>query len=158
ISSRSRNVRCRGAAMASEPGPFEAFYASIWQQPIALWLAAAAGAAVCLARRDLHPSLRRYGIALAALSVGDAWLTANDVLGIGALPPSLAGVVPLLFVLAGDFRYLLLWEVSTPEGAIALSLRGVARAALLTAIVPILAQLVTAGRDPRVLFLVYELA
>ena len=33
---------------------------------------------------------------------------------------SLATAVPLFFVLAGDFRYLLLWEVATPDGAIAL--------------------------------------
>ncbi len=144
--------------MAGEPGPFEVFYASAWQHPLALWLAAAAGAAVCLARRDLDPSVRRYGLALAVLSGLDAWLTANHVLGIGALPAPIAGVVPLLFVLAGDFRYLLLWEAATPDGALAISPRGVVRAAALTAIVPVFAQLATAGREPRVLFLVYELA
>jgi hypothetical protein len=144
--------------MAGEPGWFEAFYASAWQQPFALWLAAAAGAAVCLARRDLDPSVRAYCLALAGLSVLDAWLTANHVFGIGALPASIAGVVPLFFVLAGDFRYLLLWEAATPDGEIAITPRGVARAAALTAIVPVFAQLVTAGREPRVLFLTYELA
>ena len=147
--------------MAGEPGPFELFYASAWQQPLALWLAAAAGAAVCLARRDLHPSLRRYGLGLTALSLLDAWLTANHVIGIGALAGRLASYVPLFFILAGDFRYLLLWEVATRDGAIALSLRGLARAAVLTAIVPITAQLVAAEvapGTPRVLFLVYELA
>jgi hypothetical protein len=41
---------------------------------------------------------------------------------------------------------------------IAFSGRGAVRTAALTAIVPILAQLASAGRDPRVLFLVYELA
>jgi hypothetical protein len=146
--------------MAGEPGPFELFYASAWQHPLALWLAAAAGAAVCLARRDLHPSVRRYGLALAVLSGLDAWLTATHVCGIGALPASIAGVVPLFFVLAGDFRYLLLWETATRDGAIALSLRGLARAAVLTAIVPITAQLVAAEGpgNLRVLFLIYELA
>jgi len=137
---------------------FEAFYASGWQHPIALWLAALAGAAVCLARRDLHASARRYGLALTALSLADAWLTANYVFGIGALAAPLASWVPLFFVLAGDFRYLLLWEAATPDGAIALRAAGLVRAAALTGIVPILAQLASAGRDPRVLFLVYELS
>ena len=145
----------------AEPGTLEAFYASAWQHPGALWLAAGIGAALCLARRDLDPSTRAYCLVLAVLSAGDAWLTANHVFGIGALPASLAGVVPLFFVLAGDFRYLLLWEAATPDGAIALTLRGVARAAALTAIVPVFAQLVApaiAPGNPRVLFLVYELA
>jgi hypothetical protein len=145
----------------SEPGIFAAFYASAWQHPIALWLAALAGAAVCLARRDLDPSVRRYGLALSALSLADAWLTSSHVFGIGALPASLASAVPLIFVLAGDFRYLLLWEVATPDGAIGIRpgpLRRIARAAALTLVVPILAQLATAGREPRVLFFVYEVA
>jgi hypothetical protein len=140
------------------PGTFEAFYASAWQQPLGLWLAALAGGAMCLARRDLDPSVRRYGLALTALSLLDAWLTANPVLGIGALPGALAGPLPLCFVLAGDFRYLVLWEIATPDGRIAASARGIARAAALTAIVPIFAQIATAGSEPRVLYLVYELA
>jgi len=147
--------------MAGEPGLFESFYASAWQQPLALWLAACAGAAVCLARRDLHASTRAYCLALGVLSLLDAWLTAIHVFGIGALPPSLSLAVPLFFVLAGDFRYLLLWEVATPDGAIAPALRGIARAAALTAIVPITAQLgaaETAPDNPRALFLIYELA
>ena len=142
----------------SEPGFFEAFYASAWQHPIALWLAALTGAAVCLARRDRHASVRRYGLALTALSLCDGWLTANHIFGIGALPARLASVVPLFFVLAGDFRYLLLWETATPDGAIRITLRASVRAAALTAIVPVVAQIATAGRDARVLFLVYELA
>ena len=142
----------------TEPGVFEAFYASAWQHPIALWIAALTNAALALARRDLHPSLRRYVVALTVLSLADAWLTATHVYGIGALPGSLASVLPLFFVLAGDFRYLLLWEAATADGAMAITPRAVARAAALTAIVPILAQLVTAGREPRVLFFVYELA
>ena len=147
--------------MAGEPGPFEIFYASAWQHPLALWLAAAAGAAVCLARSDRHPSVRRYCLALVVLSGLDAWLTANHVLGIGALPARVAGVVSLFFVLAGDFRYLLLWEAATRDGAIALTPGGAARAAGLTAIVPITAQLAAAEvvpANPRVLFLIYELA
>jgi hypothetical protein len=147
--------------MAGEPGLFEVFYASAWQHPVALWLAAAAGAAVVLARPNLHASVRRYGLGLAALSMLDAWLTANHVIGIGALPARLASAVPLFFVLAGDFRALLLWDNTTRDGMIAVSPRGLARAVGLTLIVPLFAQLVApliAPGNSRVLFLVYELA
>jgi hypothetical protein len=145
----------------ADTGPFEAFYASAWQQPFALWLAAAVGAAICLARRDLHASVRRYGLALALLSGLDAWLTASHVFGIGALPARLSRIVPLGFVLAGDFRYLLLLESARRDGVIAFAPLRLARAAGLTLIVPIFARFVTAWAapsDPRVLFLVYELA
>src|SRR5262249_53134439 len=128
---------------------------------IALWIAAAVGAAIGLARRDLHPSVRRYCLALTALSLVDAWLTANRVFGIGALPAALASGVPLFFVLAGDFRYLLLVEAATRDGAVAPTGFGVARAAGLTVIVPITANLASgaiAPDDARVLYLVYELA
>src|SRR5262249_50386917 len=107
--------------MAGEPGPFALFYASAWQHPVALWIAAPGGA-VALARGDLHASVRRYCIALTALSLLDAWLTANRVFGVGSLPPALADTLPLFFVLAGDFRYLLLLESATLGGALAYSL------------------------------------
>jgi len=145
----------------AEPGTFEAFYASAWQHPGALWLAAAIGTALCLARRDLHPTARAYCLALAVLSAADAWLTANHVVGIGALPASLASVVPLGFVLAGDLRYLLFVESARGDGRIAITGLGLARAVGLTLIVPVFAQVVAsrlAPGNPRVLFLVYELA
>src|SRR5262245_24055067 len=147
--------------MAGEPGPFALFYRSPWQHPLALWIAAGAGAAVARARRDLHTSVRRYCLALAVLSVLDAWLTANHVIGLGALPARFASAASLFFVLAGDFRYLLLLESATPGGALVFSLSGLVRAAVLTAVVPLFAQLVApaiAPGNPRVLFLVYELA
>jgi hypothetical protein len=143
----------------AEPGVFEAFYASDWQQPIALWLAAAIGAAIGLARRDLHPSVRAYCLALAALSGLDAWLTATNVFGIGALPGRLALFVPLGFVLAGDFRYFLFLESAQRDGRIAFAPLGVARAVGLTLIVPIVARVVSTWAAPdnaRVLFFVYE--
>lgn len=142
----------------SEPGVFEAFYESAWQHPLALWLAALAGAAVCLARRDLDPSIRRYALALCALSLCDAWLTSAHAYGIGALPARVATAVSFCFVYAGDLRYLLLWETATPGGAIALTARRLARAAVLALLVPLFAKLVTTGQEARVLFLVYELA
>ena len=145
----------------AEPGTLEAFYASAWQHPGALWLAAGIGAALCLARRDLDPSTRAYCLVLAVLSAGDAWLTASHVVGIGALPASLASAVPLGFVLAGDLRYLLFVESARGDGRIAITGLGLARAVGLTLIVPVFAQVVAsrlAPGNPRVLFLVYELA
>ncbi len=142
-------------------GPFEAFYASAWQHPLALWVAAIAGGLVCLSRRDLHASVRRYGLALVVLSLLDAWLTSTHVYGIGTLPGRLASYVPLFFVLAGDLRYLLLWETAAPDGRIALARGMPLRALGLTLIVPIFAQIAAPAIAPgntRVLFFVYELA
>ena len=145
--------------MTGDSGPFALFYASAWQHPIALWLAAAAGAAVCVARRDLHASTRAYALALAALSGLDAWLTANHVFGIGSLPPSLAIWVPLSFVIAGDARYLLLWDAATPQGQIALTPGALARGIALALVVPISAfAIATLWSAPtRVLYLAHEL-
>jgi hypothetical protein len=136
----------------AEPGRFEAFYASALQHPLLLWLAAAAGLAIALRRRDLHASVRRYAVALFALSVLDAWLTTHPH----------GSVVPLFFVIAGDARYLLLLEAARPTGAIAIAPRGLARALALSLVVPIVSQLLTSalagpGAQPRVLFLIYEL-
>jgi hypothetical protein len=149
--------------VATEPGFFEAFYASALHHPLLLWLAVAVGLGLCLARRDLHPSLRRYGVALALLSGLDAWLTANHVLGLGALSATLASVVPLAFVLAGDYRYWLLVVAATPDGRLAPGAQSWLEAAGLTLLVPIFAQLaVRALPDtpggPRALYLIYELS
>jgi hypothetical protein len=137
-------------------GSFEAFYASTWQQPISLWLAAGVGAAIALTRRDLHASLRRYALALTALSLLDAWLTANHVVGLGALPGRLAGIAPLFFVLAGDFRYWLVVTAGTDDGALVARPRAILEALGLTLVVPVLTQL--ARIDGRALFLLYEVA
>lgn len=140
----------------AEPGPFEAFYASAVQHPLLLWLAAAIGVAVCLGRRDRHASVRRYGVALGVLSALDAWLTANHVYGLGALPAA----VPVAFVIAGDARYLLLWDAATPDGAIEITPRALARAVALALTVPIAAFAITTLLAPgqaRVLYLAHEL-
>jgi hypothetical protein len=148
--------------VSPEPGPFAAFYASPLQHPILLWLAAGAALLWCATRRGLEPSLRRYCFALVALSVADAWLTGNHVYGLGALPPWAAGTVPLGFVLAGDFRFLLLICAATDQGGIEPSARRLLAAAGLTLLVPIASQLVVRGlpealgSQPRVLFLTYE--
>lgn len=144
-------------------GVFESFYASPVQHPILLWLAAGLGFVVCVTRSGLHPSLRRYCAALTLLSFADAWLSSNPVYGIGSLTGAAARFVPLFFVLAGDFRYLLLLGAADVRGAVRLSGRGVLVAAGLMCIVPLLSQAVVALlpeplSGSRVLFLVYELA
>jgi hypothetical protein len=144
-------------------GPFEAFYASALQHPILLWIAAGLALVWCAARRDLDPGVKGYCAILTALSLADAWLTSTEVYGVGALSAGVARVVSVFFVLAGDYRYLLLLFAATREGGIQATPRGLATAAALTAIVPlasqvIAAQLPLAQGDPRALFLVYEVA
>jgi hypothetical protein len=144
-------------------GIFEAFYAGPVQHPILLWVAALIGGAVCWTRRGIDPSLRRYGLALTVLSLADAWLTSNHIYGIGALAGSAAIGVPLFFVLAGDFRFLLLIGIGTDRGGLAWNGARVLGAVALTAIVPLLSQGIVAllpdsDSGSRVLFLVYEVA
>lgn len=149
--------------MAAEPGALQVFYASAWQHPVSLWAAAGLGAVLCLARPGLDPALRRYCLALVALSLLDAWLTSSPVWGVGTLEGAAAQTVPLCFVLAGDLRYWLLLQAATPDGRFRPGPRSVAAALGLTLIVPlasqgILALLPPAWSTPRVLFLCYELA
>ena len=144
-------------------GAFEAFYASAYQHPWLLWLAALLAAAVLAARRGLDPRLRGYLACLVGLSLLDAWLSSNHVYGIGVLPGPFASFVSLFFVLAGDFRYLLLAVAATPWGGLRIEARNLAVAAALTAIVPLFSQAIFSLLPdslgaPRVLFLVYELA
>lgn len=145
-------------------GAFESFYLSALQHPFALCGAALVGISAAWARHDLHRSLRGYALALGALSLLDAWLTANHVYGFGGpLPKALSGAVPLFFVLAGDLRFLLLVEGGTRDGAFALPSRSLLRALALMLIVPLFAQGVLSVIPPpwdsaRMLFLVYEVA
>lgn len=149
--------------MNADPGLFEAFYASPLQHPILLWLAAGLGLAAALSRPGLSPSMRRYCTALFALTCMDAWLTATPILGLGSLGGWLASAVPLFFVLAGDYRYLLLVMCATAEGEVKVTPRGALIAAGLTVIVPPLAQ-VLVGLLPeplnslRAMFLIYEVS
>lgn len=141
--------------------PFEQFYDSIWQHPILLWAAALLAAAWCSRRSGLDPGVLRYCQALTVLSVVDAWLTTNEVWGIGRLTGTAASLVPLFFVLAGDFRYLVLLGVAAPGGKLAWSGRAVAAGAALTFVVPVLSQVILAAlpedsAGPRVLFFTYE--
>lgn len=146
--------------MSPEPGTFEAFYASPLQHPILLWTAAGVAMAWCATRPGLAPSLRRYCLALGLLSLADAWLSADHVYGIGTLSGAAASAVPLFFVLAGDFRYLLLLGAADAHGVLTLGMRPVLTALGLTLIVPVLSQLFLAAlsqSEPRALFLIYEL-
>jgi len=149
--------------MPTEPGFFEAFYAGPLQHPGLLWVAAVVGAAVALSRRSLSDGLRWYCIGLGLLSLTDAWLTANEIAGVGPLPPTLAGVVPLFFVLAGDFRYLLVVTAGTAEGGLLVTRRSVLATATLTFLVPLLTQVASrvlpeAMGEARVMFLFYEVS
>jgi hypothetical protein len=146
-----------------EPGSFQAFYDSPLQHPWLLWLAAAAALAFVLTRRGWPTSTRRYCISLVLLSLADAWLTSNDVLGIGRLAGPAASFVPLFFVLGGDLRFLLVVTCASPSGELSMTARTVALAVALTLIVPVSSQgivplLPSALNGDRTLFLVYELS
>jgi hypothetical protein len=147
----------------TDAGVFEAFYAGPIQHPWLLWVAAGAALAFCATRASLSVSTRRYCSALGLLSMLDAWLTSNHVYGVGALPSWAASAVPLFFVLAGDFRYLLLLHSAREGGGLAPTPRGCLAAAGLTLFVPVFSQLVVSVlpesmSGARTLFLVYELA
>jgi len=149
--------------VGADPGAFAVFYASFLQHPLLLWLAAALGTAAALARTGLQPALRRYCLLLGGLSLLDAWWTSHHVLGFGPLQGWAASAVPLFFVLAGDFRFLLLAVAGTPNGGLAVDRSKLWLAAWLMLIVPLGSQLVTsllpaALNKPRVLYLIYELA
>ena len=143
-------------------GIFETFYNSPIQHPILLWVAASLGALYGIRQRGLHPSMRHFLIFLTVLSLCDAWLSSRHIFGYGTLSGTAKSLVPLFFVLAGDFRYLILVTTAQPDGSIRWSGRAVAVAVALTLIVPLSSQLIMASlpeaaQGSRVLFLVYEI-
>lgn len=136
------------------------FYDSIIQHPLLLWAAAIFGLLLALSRPGLSATVRRYCMALAAIALLDAWLTTNDVPGIGPLTGAAASFVPLAFVLIGDFRFFLFIESAKPDGTIAVTADAWIRASAWTLVVPLASQLVVFGwgsNEPRVLFFVYEM-
>lgn len=142
-------------------GPFEAFYASDLQHPWLLWAAAISALAFVVTRRGLPETTRRYCIGLTALSLADAWLTSTHVCGLGRLGDTASRFVPLFFVLAGDFRFLLLLGVALAGGGLAIRGGALAQAAGLTVIVPVTSQLILwalpeSMGGARWLFFVYE--
>lgn len=136
------------------------FYDSFVQHPLLLWVAALVGVSVALSRRGLSRSVRWFCIALAIVSALDAWLSTTRVPGLGPLPKAAASLVPLTFVLIGDFRYFFFIESAQQDGRLALSVKRLARAGAWTLVVPLASQLLIAtldSNDPRVLYLVYEI-
>ena len=136
------------------------FYDSIIQHPLLLWAAAIFGLLLVLSRPGLSATVRRYCTVLAAIALLDAWLTTNDVPGIGPLTGTAASFVPLAFVLIGDFRFFLFIESAKPDGTLAASAGAWMRASAWTLVVPLGSQLVVLGlgsTEPRVLFFVYEI-
>lgn len=135
------------------------FYASSLQHPWLLWASALLGLLIALARPDLSRRARWFCIVLTGVSMADAWLTADDVIGIGPLHGVASSWVPLVFVLLGDFRYFFFVQIARPEGTLAIRAKSVWIACGWTLLVPVASQLVVhvLGSDqPRVLFLVYE--
>ncbi len=144
-------------------GTFEAFYASPVQHPFALWAVALAAGAWCALHSGIDSRVRRYCLGLTLLSLIDAWATSTHVYGVGTLSGTAASVVPLFFVLAGDWRFLWLVTSATAAGSFEPGGRALASALGLTVLVPISSQLVMwalpqSMSGARTLFLVYELA
>lgn len=135
------------------------FYDSFMQHPLLLWGAALLGLGIALSRRELSRSVRLFCVALTILSLVDAWLTTTRIPGIGPLTGQAASLVPLAFVLLGDFRYFFFIEAARSDGALAATAKGMTRALAWTLAVPLTTQLAVStlgSQDPRVLFLVYE--
>ncbi len=142
---------------------FRSFYESFAQQPLLLWVAAAAGHAVVLFRKDTSRSVRVFCVAWGLVPFFDAWLTAEDVAGIGSLRPPLAMAAGIFFAIVGDLRVFLFLEGATPEGEIAVTRGGVLRAVGWSLLVPV-GSAIARGYIPdtidrgRATFLVYEVA
>lgn len=139
---------------------FAELYASPVQHPGLLWFGALLGLVIALARRPLSRQLKWFCIVLTVVSLFDAWLTANEILGFDATT-SAPRWVPLIFVLLGDFRYFFFVESARPGGTLTITKRGLLRAFAWTAIVPIGSQVMMfllRSDQARVLYLVYELS
>lgn len=135
------------------------FYDSFIQHPLLLWAAAILGLLLALSGPTLSVTVRRYCIALATISLLDAWLTTNDIPGIGPLTGAAASFVPLTFVLIGDLRFFLFIESAKPDGTLAASAGAWIRASAWTLLVPLASQLgvfALGSDEPRLLFFIYE--
>ncbi|MGB9339694.1 MAG: hypothetical protein WCB63_10665 [Polyangiales bacterium] len=135
------------------------FYDSFIQHPLLLWGAAILGLLLALSGPALSFTVRRYCIALATISLLDAWLTSNDVPGIGPLTGAAASFVPLAFVLIGDFRFFLFIESAKPDGTLAASAAAWMRASAWTLLVPLASQLAVlalGSNESRLHFFIYE--
>jgi hypothetical protein len=142
-------------------GLFETFYNSPFQHPGLLWISNLVGTAWALwilrSRSDEGASRLRKFIGIWALvSALDAWLSANRVYGIGTLISPWSSIVPFLFVWAGDFRIfsaMELFSAGFPHPPAKIKWW---RPVLACFIVPVVAGVLTRGKEARILFLVYE--
>ena len=152
---------------------FEAFYNSTYQQPLLLWVAIFFGTLLLIywrARGRLAPKwLVRYCAIFTLSAALDAWLTANTIIGLGGLagPGSLgtlkaplATIVPIFFIILGDYRYFLLIALvreqeSTSSWPWSL-IRGLLRALPWAFVVPLITAFMR-PTNPRVLYLAYEM-
>jgi hypothetical protein len=140
---------------------FEAFYGSFSQQPLLLWLVAAAGMVVVARDRGASRSLHAFALAWGIVPFFDAWLTADTVAGVGALSATVGTAVATFFVIVGDLRVFLFLEGAREDGAVALSGAKWARAIGWSLVVPVLSAVVRgflpdAPWRARAVFLVYE--
>ncbi|MCA9637893.1 MAG: hypothetical protein KC420_17820 [Myxococcales bacterium] len=146
-------------------GDFEIFYYSHLQQPFLLWIGAALGLAVALARRGLSPAIRRYCLVFTAISIADAYVTTpTGPPGLGPLPTTASFVLPVAFIVTGDLRYFLLLEATRDGEYRTPSPAGWLRVLAWSWIVPLLSRAIyallpaTDLRTSRALFLAYELS
>lgn len=130
---------------------FEAFYLSVWQQPLLLALVPVA---TLLSPPKKRGFLRTYFLVFTVGTLLDAFLTSS----LFSVPPSLASALSLLFVIVGDARLFLLTE----KLAEARPGRGwLLRGALLALVVPaaqaaLLVALPEVFGVPRHTYLAYE--
>jgi len=116
---------------------FEALYQSPLQQPYLLWAAAAAGLAAVAAGRGRSRSVRAFCLGFGLLPFVDAWLTADAVLGIGALGSGAATFFGSFFAVVGDLRVFLFLEAATADGRIAVGAGKLGRATAWSIVVPV---------------------
>jgi hypothetical protein len=145
---------------------FESFYNGFYQQPLLLWAALLVAGIFtvrrlarweCPGKRELATYLAGLGL----LSALDAWLTANQVLGLGALSSGVSSALAILFVILGDFRVFWFFESVSDEGIFRPTAAGAWRAMGWSMIVPIVSGmfqrvLPPQWQIPRVLFFNYE--
>lgn len=151
---------------------FESVYKSQWHQPYLLWILSAAFLVYFLAAGHkkfdhLEPNtqrfLKRYFIFFSVITILDAWLTATPIPGLGQLPGYASAVLPLVFVLLGDFRYFLFSTLNREPAVTNKRPTQIIKAAAWTFVVPVASTVLVRllpmhlSQNPRVLFLTYEL-
>jgi len=139
---------------------FQSFYESPLQHP---WLLLVAPLLFLLRIVSERGVFSRTLLVLTFLTILDP-LVCGPVVSLFALPPAVAKGLGILFVIIGDFRWFLMFELCADAHypAVALSGRAFARAAAFSIVVPILQGLLVQAvpetfDDSRSVFLAYEL-